>query len=81
MDVESRNDISRSMARDSSSNKTFLVSFQMSFYSMYVLEAFLYHLYVYQSEWLCEMVTIIHVSYMYVYICSCTAVQYYVLVS
>ena len=37
-DVESRNDISRSMARDSSSNKIFLVSFQMSFY---VLEAFL----------------------------------------
>ena len=32
LDVESRNDISRSMARDSSSNKIFLVSFQMSFY-------------------------------------------------
>ena len=38
LNVESRNDISRSMARDSSSNKIFLVSFQMSFY---VLEAFL----------------------------------------
>ena len=38
LDVESRNDISRSMARDSSSNKIFLVSFQMSFY---VVEAFL----------------------------------------
>ena len=37
-DVESRNNVSRSMARDSSSNKTFLVSFQQSFY---VLEAFL----------------------------------------
>ena len=38
LDVESRNDITRSMARDSSSNEIFLVSFQMSFY---VLEAFL----------------------------------------
>ena len=38
LDVESRNDISRSMASDSSSNKIFLVSFQRSFY---VLEAFL----------------------------------------
>ena len=38
LDVESRNDISRSMARESSSNKIFLVSFQKSFY---VLEAFL----------------------------------------
>ena len=38
LDVESRNDVSRSMARDSSSNKILLVSFQMSFY---FLEAFL----------------------------------------
>ena len=38
LDVESRNDVSRSMARDSSSNEIFLVSFQMLFY---VLEAFL----------------------------------------
>ena len=38
LDVESKNDVSRSMARDSSSNKIFLVSFQKS---CYVLEAFL----------------------------------------
>ena len=38
LDVESRNDVSRSMARDSSSNEIFLVSFQKS---SHVLEAFL----------------------------------------
>ena len=43
LDVESRNDVSRSMARDSSSNNIFLVSFQKS---CYVLEAFL------PSSWL-----------------------------
>ena len=32
LDVESRNDVLRSMARDSSSNKIFLFSFQKSFY-------------------------------------------------
>ena len=38
LDVESRNDVSRSMTRDSSSNKICLVYSQKSFY---VLEAFL----------------------------------------
>ena len=38
LDVESRNDVSRSMTRDSSSNKVFLVSFEMS---CHVLEPFL----------------------------------------
>ena len=38
LDGKSRNDVSRSMARDSSSNKIFLVSFQKS---CYVQEAFL----------------------------------------
>ena len=38
LDVESRNDVSRSMTRDSSSNKMFLVSLQRS---CHVLEAFL----------------------------------------
>ena len=38
LDVESRNDVSRSMARNSSSNKIFLVSFQKS---SHVLDAFL----------------------------------------
>ena len=38
LDVDSRNDVSRFMARDSSSNKIFLVSFQNS---CHVLEAFL----------------------------------------
>ena len=38
LDIEGRNDLSRSMTTDSSSNKIFFVSFQKSFY---VLEAFL----------------------------------------
>ena len=38
LDVESRDDVLRSMTRDLSSNKIFLASFQKSFY---VLEAFL----------------------------------------
>ena len=60
LDVVNRIDITRSMTRDSSSNKIFLVSIHKS---CHVLDAKLfYHLYVYQSEWLCKMVTVIHVS-------------------